>query len=129
VRTDEAELADRRGSASGPQASGSRGQPGAPAADVHRPEDSPAPRFEARSADTDPAAEAVQIDLLRRAGVERRAQMALDLSAQVIRLARRAIRRSSPGASEAEVGLRFVELHYGAELAAGVRRRLAGGGW
>jgi hypothetical protein len=83
------------------------------------------PRLEARSADTDAEAERVQIDLLRRASVARRASMALALSAQVIGMTRRALRRSHPEATEAEAELRFVELHYGAELAAGVRRRLS----
>lgn len=78
----------------------------------------------ARSADTDPEAERVQIELLRRAGPARRAAMALDLSAMVIELARRAIRRNMPGASEQEVGVRFVELHYGRDLAAELRRFL-----
>ena len=81
--------------------------------------------MQARSLDTDPEAERVQIDLLRRAGVARRARMALGLSAQVIGLARRAIRRSHPDATDTEVGLRFVELHYSRELAADVRRYLA----
>jgi hypothetical protein len=79
----------------------------------------------ARSVDTDPDAEAVQIELLRRAGPTRRAAMALSLSAQVIGLARRAIRDSMPGATEEEVALRFVELHYGRELAAELRTFLA----
>jgi hypothetical protein len=77
-----------------------------------------------RSADTDPEAERVQLELLRRTGPTRRAQMALRLSAAVIDLARGAIRRSAPDWSEEEVGLRFVELHYGRELAAGLRRDL-----
>jgi hypothetical protein len=51
--------------------------------------------------------------------------MALSLSAQVIGLARRALRRSLPNASEEEIGLRFVDLHYGRELAAELRRFLA----
>jgi hypothetical protein len=79
----------------------------------------------ARSADTDADAERVQIELLRRAGVARRAAMALSLSAQVIGLARRALRRSSPGATEQEIGVRFVERHYGRDLAAEVRRFLS----
>jgi hypothetical protein len=83
------------------------------------------PRFETRSADTDPEAEAVQLELLRRAGPTRRAQMALSLSAQVIGLAKQAYRRQMPGASETEIGLRFVELNYGRELAEAVRRHLA----
>lgn len=79
----------------------------------------------ARSADTHPEAERVQIELLRRAGPARRARMALSLSAQVIALARRALQRAHPEATEEEIGLLFVEQNYGAELAAGVRRRLA----
>ncbi len=79
----------------------------------------------ARSADTDPEAEAVQIELLRRAGVARRAQLALSLTQTVVMLARRAIRRSLGDTSDEQVGLRFVELHYGADLAEEVRRYLA----
>jgi hypothetical protein len=81
--------------------------------------------MEARSADTDPEAEKVQLELLRQAGPARRVQMSFSLSAHVITLARNAIRRSMPGASELEINLRFVELHYGNELAQDVRRYLA----
>jgi hypothetical protein len=78
--------------------------------------------------DTDPEADRVQLELLRAAQPGRRAQMALDLSALVIVLARRGLRTTlPPGASEQDAALRFVELHYGSELAAGVRRRLAQG--
>jgi hypothetical protein len=76
----------------------------------------------ARSADTDPETEKVQIGLLRAAGTARRAQMAFSLSATVISLARRAIRRQLPNATEQEVGLQFVERQYGRELASQVRR-------
>jgi hypothetical protein len=86
------------------------------------------PRMRARSADTDPEAERVQIELLRRAGPTRRASMALSLSAQVIGLARRAILRSLPGTSEREVSLLFVERHYGRELGSEVRQYLAARG-
>ena len=78
--------------------------------------------------DTDPEAERVQLELLRAAEPGRRAQMALNLSALVIVLARRGLRTTlPPGASEQDAALRFVELHYGSELAAGVRLRLAQG--
>ena len=40
-------------------------------------------------------------------------------------LARDGIARSLPGASPEEVGLRFVELNYGRELAAELRAYLA----
>jgi hypothetical protein len=79
----------------------------------------------ARSADTDPEAERVQIELLRRAGPVRRAQLAIALSAQVMSLARRAVRRSLPGGNAADADLRFVELHYGRALGAELRSFLA----
>jgi hypothetical protein len=81
--------------------------------------------MQARSADTDPETERVHFEMLRKAGPARRAQMALSLSAQVISLAHRAIRRSTGLTDPVEVGLRFVEIHYGPELAAGVRAYLA----
>ena len=83
------------------------------------------PIIRARSADTDSAAEEAQLALLRKAGVGRRARMALSLSGQVIGLARQAIRRTLPAANEEQAGLRFVELHYGPELAAELRLFLA----
>ena len=64
------------------------------------------------------------MDLLRAAGVTRRAQTALRLSDEVVRRSRRALMERMPGASELEVKLRWVELWYGAELAARVRERL-----
>jgi hypothetical protein len=79
----------------------------------------------ARSADTDADVDRFHIELLRRAGVARRAAMAVSLSAQVIGLARRSLRRSSPGATEHEIGIRFVERHYGPELGAELRRFLS----
>jgi hypothetical protein len=79
----------------------------------------------ARSADTDPEAENVQIELLRRAGPGRRTQMALSLSGEVIGLARRSIQRSLPEASPQEVQLRCVALQYGAALSADVKRYLS----
>ena len=71
-----------------------------------------------RSADTDAEAEGVQLDLLRAATPAQRAGMALSLTATAIALSRRALQRQSPGASEEDIGLRFVELNYGRELAA-----------
>ncbi len=76
--------------------------------------------------DTDPRAAAVQLELLRQAGPERRAAIAGRLSDEVIRLSRRALReQSSPDVDELEVKLRWVELHYGADLAPRVRAYLA----
>jgi hypothetical protein len=79
--------------------------------------------------DTDPRAEAVQIELLRRAGAERRAAIAGRLSDDVIRLSRRALREQSPPeVDELELKLRWVELHYGSDLGPRVRAYLAARG-
>ena len=71
--------------------------------------------------DTDPRAAAVQLALLRQATVARRTKIALSLSAEVITMARRAIRRLHPDWTETQIGLEFVATHYGPDLA----RRLA----
>lgn len=78
----------------------------------------------ARPADTTPDADRVQVDLLRAAPVARRLHLALQLSATVIGAARRALARAQPHASSRELDLRFVELHYGADVAAGLRADL-----
>jgi hypothetical protein len=78
-----------------------------------------------RPTDTDTEAERVQIELLRRASCARRTSLAFSLSRTVIQLARRAIRRAHPGASQAELGLLFVSVHYGDDLARAMRSRLA----
>ena len=59
----------------------------------------------ARSADTDPEAENVQVE--------------------VMGLARRAIQRSLPEANQEEVQRRFVALQYRQELSSGLRLYLA----
>jgi hypothetical protein len=74
--------------------------------------------------DTHPSAEAVQHELLRRAGTAARAKIALRLSDDVIRRSRRALAARMPGATDLEVKLRWVELWYGDELAGRVRRCL-----
>lgn len=70
-----------------------------------------------RSEDTDPEADRVQIALLRSATPGRRAGLALSLTATVMGLARLALARQDPSATDEEIGLRFVELNYGRELA------------
>ena len=72
--------------------------------------------------DTAPAIAKKQIELLRAAGPQRRVALALSLSQSVIDLSRRALRRRMPDASKEELGLAFVELHYGSEVADMVRR-------
>ena len=66
----------------------------------------------------------MQIALIREAPVSRRLAMAWGLSATVIGAARRALARTLPDATSEERDLRFVELHYGAELAAALRADL-----
>jgi hypothetical protein len=78
----------------------------------------------ARPTDTTADAERVQVQLLRRASRARRLHLAFSLSATVIGLARRALMRANPDASLRELDLRFVELHYGREIAAGLRSDL-----
>ena len=75
--------------------------------------------------DTSPAAEEVQLRLLREASPARRVQLALSLSQTCAELARAALRRRWPDASEREIRLRFAEVHYGEDLAERVRRHLA----
>jgi hypothetical protein len=74
--------------------------------------------------DTDPEAEHVQLELLRKASVEERVALALSLSRSVVALSRDGIRQRFPGATEQEIGLRFVALHYGEELAEEMRAYL-----
>ncbi len=71
--------------------------------------------------DTDPEAGRVQLELLRRATPERRLRLALSLTDSVVGLARGGIAARMSGASDEEIGLRFVELHYGPGLAHEVR--------
>jgi len=74
--------------------------------------------------DTDPVAERLQVALLRAAGTTRRLALALSLTDTVHDLARSAIARTLHVADQTEVRLRFVELHYGRDLAEAIRRRL-----
>jgi hypothetical protein len=71
--------------------------------------------------DTDPEAALVQLDLMRRASPGQRLRLAMSLSRAVIALSRDGLARRMPGASETEIGLRFVALHYGGALAEEVR--------
>jgi hypothetical protein len=78
-----------------------------------------------RASDTSIEAERVQSDLLRAAPVSRRLHLAWSLSATVIGAARRALTRQNPRLSQADLDVRFVELHYGRELGAELTRDLA----
>jgi hypothetical protein len=74
-----------------------------------------------QSEDTDLQAEKMQLDLLRRATLERRVAAAVSLSKTAIQLATKAIRRQNPSLGDREVLLRFVEIHHGSELAGRLR--------
>ena len=74
--------------------------------------------------DTDPEAARVHMEILRRASPARRLRLALSLSRSVLALSREGIARRRPSATPEEVGLEFVRLHYGPELAGEVERHL-----
>ncbi len=71
----------------------------------------------ARLTDTHPEAARVHLELFRRATPDRRTAIALDLSEEVIALARRGISDANPGLSDRELDLIFVRVHYGEEMA------------
>jgi len=77
-----------------------------------------------QSKDTNLHAERVQIDLLRKASVARRASITFSLSDMAIGLARKAIRLQQASLSERDVLLRFVAVHYGPELADEINEEL-----
>lgn len=74
--------------------------------------------------DTHPEVARRQIEMLRAAGFTRRAAIAIALSREVAAMSRRALRMARPDSSEREIDLAFVELHYGRDLAARLRRHL-----
>lgn len=74
--------------------------------------------------DTTRAAAEFQIGLLREASPARRLRAVRSLSCSVIELSRRALRRRHPDATEDEIDIAFVALHYGPESADRVRRGL-----
>jgi hypothetical protein len=74
--------------------------------------------------DTSPEAARVQIELLRQAGPAGRFAILRSLTATAVRLAREGIRRARPDLDERGVLIEFVALHYGAELAVKLARRL-----
>ncbi|MCE5277770.1 MAG: hypothetical protein ABFD92_15720 [Planctomycetaceae bacterium] len=76
--------------------------------------------------DTDPAIYRRWIEGLRQMTFEQRLTKAMNLSQMVINMSRRAIALAHPQWSDEEVKIEFVRLHYGAELANGVREKLKG---
>lgn len=74
--------------------------------------------------DTHPEAEAVLLELWRRKTPAERFARICELTEMTRRNAKQAIQRAMPDASPEEVGLRFIELHYGSDLAGSVREFL-----
>jgi hypothetical protein len=79
----------------------------------------------AESLDTTPEAARAQIRMLQQATPAQRFRLTRSLSQTAIELARRALRRRMPEASETEVNLAFVALWYGPNLAEHLREYLA----
>jgi hypothetical protein len=71
--------------------------------------------------DTHPAAERVQIELLRKASAAQRLAMSLSLTATVVNLSRRTVAKLNPGLDPQQLNIKCVELYYGKELAARLR--------
>ena len=67
--------------------------------------------------DTHPLAEQAHINLFRQADIAKRFALLRSLSQTVIELSRIAIQKANPDLTETEVGLKFVEYHYGKDLA------------
>lgn len=74
--------------------------------------------------DTAPEAEQAQIESAKKLTTSQRVAQACSLSSLVIGLSRRAIARANPDLSPHELAVKFVELHYGEELAAGFQTYL-----
>jgi hypothetical protein len=74
--------------------------------------------------DTAADAERVLIECLRRLGPIERLRKGCAMSQRGRRLAMEAIRRRDPAAGDDEVRLRYIELAYGSDIAAGSRRWL-----
>lgn len=77
-----------------------------------------------QSPDTDSASERVQISLIRKASIAKRASVLRSLSQSVIQLSRRAIKRANPNLDEKELNLAFISYHYGSELSNSLRSYL-----
>jgi hypothetical protein len=78
-----------------------------------------------QSRDTDPDAERMQLDLLRKMTAAERFQLVRSLTQTTRQLAWRAIQRANPDATAEEIALIFVAVHYGEDLANRLRAYLA----
>ena len=75
---------------------------------------------------TTPEAQSIQLELVRNMPAEERVARAIRLTSEMIRCSKAAIRRHHPEMNEAELSLKFIELHYGAALAEEVRLKKGG---
>ena len=75
--------------------------------------------------ETHPSTEAIQADVFRRKTPQERFQLLTEMSDMVVSLSRRALRRANPDATDNELLVTFIDLHYGRDLAERVRKRLA----
>jgi len=72
--------------------------------------------------DTSTEAEKVQIELIRRCTVAQRFAKVRSLTARTFGLSKRAIARANPGLSPQQLQIKFIEFHYGKDLADRFRR-------
>jgi len=75
--------------------------------------------------DTSPEAEEVQLELIRCMPPAQRAMKALRMTTRLIRECKTAIALNNPGLTQQQIGIAFIELNYGDELAAAVQRYLS----
>ena len=72
------------------------------------------------TSDTSLEAEEVQLELIRRMDGSERALKAIRMTTRLIRECKAAISRSNPELTPREIGIAFIELNYGKELATAV---------
>ena len=75
--------------------------------------------------DTSREAELVQLELIRNMDPSECAMKAIRMTTRLILECKNAIRRNHPEYTDEEVGLAFIELNYGKDLANEVKRYLA----
>ena len=74
------------------------------------------------TSDTSSEAEEVQLELIRRMSGPERALKAIRMTTRLIRECKSAIARNNPALTPREVGIAFIELNYGKDLADAVDR-------
>ena len=78
--------------------------------------------MEPYTSDTSTEAEEVQLELIRGMAGAERALKAIRMTTRIIRECKAAIARNSPALTPREIGIVFIELNYGKELADAVNR-------